>query len=93
MEDSSMEDESIKSTPPTFIDGRYRVLKRFGDEKDGLRKMVFLARDLKSRHKSLKVIVKVYTLEESQAFTDEVVSNSNLHDSPHTIKMTSYVQP
>ena len=67
-----------------WIDGRYRILKRFGGSSEHL-KMVFLAEDMKDNQR--KVVVKVFTLEESNEYAGEVQRNMLLQNFTLLIKM------
>jgi hypothetical protein len=84
--DDALEEED--QSPPIIIDGRYQVLKRFGDE-TCLRKMVFLVKDIEDPTK--RAVAKVYTLGESEDFSHEVENNLALTDSPHVVKMSHFV--
>ena len=71
-----------------WIDGRYRILTRFGGSK-ALHKMVFLAEDMKDNHR--KVVVKIFTFEEGYEYLGEVERNVRLQNSTLLILMTRHI--
>jgi hypothetical protein len=66
---------------PHFINGIFRVIKRFGKESDGPTKQVYLVEILGQG----RVVLKFYTSDELNAYKEELINNLNLFNSPYVV--------
>lgn len=82
---------SEKPKSENLIDGRYEIVERFGASSE-LYKMVFLVRDINTTDKE-RVVLKLYTPQESEEFLKEVEKNSMLINCPQILKLRNFVAP